>query len=306
MVLVMVAVGLAWVGGCGDDQGDVESAGSSEGVDDELVVMTVNYPLAYFAERVGGAQVKVGFPGPADADPAFWNPPAAAIAEYQAADMILINGATYAKWLDKVTLPAGKLVDTSAGFADRYITVADAVTHAHGPGGEHAHAGTAFTTWLDFSQAAAQARAISDAFATRQPQHASAFRSNFAALEAELLAIDGELTALVAGQEDRPLMASHPVYQYLARRYGMNLQSVLWEPEVVPSEAQWEALRQRLAEHPARWMIWEGEPAEESLQRLEDMGVSSLVFAPCATRPPQGDFLAVMRANIEALAAAFD
>ncbi|RLA05886.1 MAG: zinc ABC transporter substrate-binding protein, partial [Gammaproteobacteria bacterium] len=65
--------------------------------------MTVNYPLAYFAERIGGEQVEVGFPVPADVDPAFWSPAADAVAAYQAADVIILNGATYAKWVPKVT-----------------------------------------------------------------------------------------------------------------------------------------------------------------------------------------------------------
>jgi zinc transport system substrate-binding protein len=30
------------------------------------------------------------------------------------------------------------------------------------------------------------------------------------------------------------LLASHPVYQYLARRYGLNLRSLVWETDEVP------------------------------------------------------------------------
>jgi hypothetical protein len=39
-----------------------------------LNVYVVNYPLKYFAERIGGEHVKVEFPAPADVDPAYWNP----------------------------------------------------------------------------------------------------------------------------------------------------------------------------------------------------------------------------------------
>jgi zinc transport system substrate-binding protein len=52
-------------------------------------------------------------------------------------------------------------------------------------------------------------------------------------------------------------------------------------------------------------MIWEGEPAAESVRRLEEIGLGSLVFDPCATTPADGDFLSVMRANVAALAEAF-
>jgi zinc transport system substrate-binding protein len=268
-------------------------------------VAAVNYPLAYFAGRIGGDLVDVVFPVPGDVDPAFWNPSSGDVAVFQAADLILLNGATYTKWVPKVTLSASKMLDTSASFADRYITIEGAATHAHGPGGEHAHTGTAFTTWLDFTQAAAQAEAIRAAFTARRPQHAASFAANFAALEKDLLDIDGQLTAMTAEKGNRPIVASHPVYQYLARRHDLNLESVMWEPEVVPQGSLWRELADGLEAHPAAWMIWEGEPAAESVRRLEDMGVHSLVFEPCMNKPETGDFMSVMRANIKALGVAY-
>jgi zinc transport system substrate-binding protein len=57
----------------------------------------------------------------------------------------------------------------------------------------------------------------------------------------------------------RPLLGSHPVYQYLARRYGLSLVELHWEPEVVPDEAALGDLKEILAEHPAAVMLWEGE-----------------------------------------------
>ena len=53
--------------------------------------------------------------------------------------------------------------------------------------------------------------------------------------------------------------------------------------------------------HPAKWMIWEGEPAEESVTKLRQNGINSLVFNPTANRPAQGDFLSVMDANVKQL-----
>ena len=39
--------------------------------------------------------------------------------------------------------------------------------------------------------------------------------------------------------------------------------------------------------------------------KLKSIGVESLVFYPCGNVPAQGDFLAVMRANVENLRKAF-
>ena len=65
--------------------------------EDKLVVYTVNYPLQYFAQRVAGEQAEVILPMPADIDPVFWQPAAKDIVGFQQADIILLNGAGYAK-----------------------------------------------------------------------------------------------------------------------------------------------------------------------------------------------------------------
>lgn len=268
-------------------------------------VYVVNYPLQYFAERIAGDRVKVVFPAPADEDPAFWKPDLDAIAAYQAADLILINGAGYAKWLKTVSLPKSKMIDSSRRFQADYIAVEDTGVHSHGPTGEHSHAGTAFTTWLDSRQAAQQAQAVMEALSRLLPEHQEAFRQRYAALERDLLALDARLDAIVAQRRAQPLLASHPVYQYLARRHGLNLQSVLWEPEVMPDDAQWEELQSVLQGHAAAWMLWEGDPLPASVQKLQTLGVRSLVFDPCGNTPEQGDFLTVMQQNAARLEQAF-
>ena len=57
--------------------------------EDKLQIYAVNYPLAYFAERVAGDLADVTFPAPPGADPAFWMPDADTIADYQAAGLSL-------------------------------------------------------------------------------------------------------------------------------------------------------------------------------------------------------------------------
>ena len=128
--------------------------------DSPLNVYVVNYPLKYFAERIGGPHVKVTLPVPAGEDPVYWTPEIAEISAYQQADLILLNGAGYAKWVSKVSLPRAKTVDTSRGFKDKYITVKETMTHSHGAEGEQAHEGLAFTTWLDLSLVAKQAETV--------------------------------------------------------------------------------------------------------------------------------------------------
>jgi zinc transport system substrate-binding protein len=265
------------------------------------VVYTDNYPLAYFAGRIGGPEVKVVFPGPGDEDPAFWQPDAGMVSAYQSADLILLNGATYAKWAAKASLPESRVVDTSAGFSDRYIEVKEGTSHSHGGEGEHSHGGIAFTTWMDFQQALLQADAIREAFQKLRPEQMELFALNFDQLKTDLLALDAAMTAAAAKAGQEPLVASHPVYQYWARRYKLNVEAVLWEPETVPTDAQMEELKALLSEHPAKRMIWEGDPAAESVEKLKALGISSVVIDPCGNVPDEGTWLDVMKKNVSTL-----
>lgn len=265
-------------------------------------VYVANYPLQYFATRLAGDVVDVHFPATAGEDPAFWQPDDATIARYQAADLILMNGASYSKWVETTTLPDEKVVSTSSSFSDRFIEIEDAITHSHGPGGEHSHSGTAFTTWLDFSQAIQQARAVAQAIEPLVPKDkAGSIRKHLDELTAELQSLDNRLLNLGKLLQGKALVASHPVYQYLARRYQLDLHAVHWEPETVPDDKAMEELRALLQKHPTQWMIWEDTPAPESVQKLQVLQVRSLVFNPCGKAPQQGAFMTVMKANVKAL-----
>ncbi|MDD5035538.1 MAG: metal ABC transporter substrate-binding protein [Methylococcaceae bacterium] len=270
----------------------------------KLKIIASHYPLAYFAERIGGNRVVVNQPSPPGEDPAFWKPNAKAVGDMQKADLILLNGADYEKWLPRVSLSKFKLADTSATFRNEFIRIENAVTHSHGPGGMHSHEGTAFTTWLDFGQAGKQADATAQAMIRKRPELKTLFLENLKTLQADLAGLDAELKAIAALKPGLALFASHPVYQYLARRYGLNLKSVHWEPNEMPGKEEWEELQKSLAAHPARWMIWEDRPDPEIADKLQSLGLKSLVFSPCANRPESGDFLEVMKENLENLRSA--
>ncbi len=270
------------------------------------VVYAVNYPVYYFATRIAGDAADVRFAAPADIDPAFWQPEPHDIEAMQQADRILANGADYARWLSYVTLPQGRVVNTSAAFQDRYLETHEAVTHGHGPKGEHSHTGTGFTTWIDLSQAALQAEAVYEAFLEARISTPDALRKNFSDLRDELLELDGQIMDATKRVRGQPILTSHPVYHYFARRYLLDIRSVLWEPGAAPSGTMWRELETLQKDHPAEWMIWEGDPLAGSVERLQVLGVRSVVFDPCSNRPEKGDFMSVMRRNVSHLQGAFN
>ncbi len=272
--------------------------------EEKTVVQSVNYPLHYFATRLaaGTESFDLHYLVDPEVDPAFWKPEDAALVALQKADLILLNGATYEKWKKTVSLPSSKQLDTSKSFAKRYLKT-EGKTHRHGDGSVHSHAGTAFTTWIDFSQAGEQAAAIAVRFQALQPGAKDQIEANLVALKSDLDALDAAMKAFGEKWGEQPLVASHPIYQYLARAYGLKIEAIEWEPEMTLRDKDLAALKKILARHPAKWMIWEDSPTAENIAALDAIGVQSVVFSPCANRPDEGDWLAVMKANLENLEA---
>lgn len=286
-------------------QEEAPEGAASDAAEAPLVVAVTNAPLGYIAERIGGASVAVTAPYPFEGDPAFWEPDETALLAFANADLVLLNGAGFEPWTAWASLPVGRSVDTSAGYADRLIADEEAVVHVHGPEGAHGHGATAFTTWLDGDLARRQARAVRDALARRRPGDAAGFDARLELLDGELGHLHARIGAEFARLGGAPLLASHPVYQYLARHHRLDLRSVHWEPGVMPAPEEWAAFDALRAEHPASIMLWEGPPAPEAAAALAERGVRVLLFDPAGGGDPVG-WMTRLRDNLERLDALAD
>ncbi|MBT8467744.1 MAG: metal ABC transporter substrate-binding protein [Deltaproteobacteria bacterium] len=268
---------------------------------DLFSIYTVNYPLSYFAERMAPTDARVVLPVLPGTDPAFWKPSADVVREYQAASLILLNGAGYAGWTRYATLPQATMVVTADGCRDAYLRTQQGVQHQHGPEGTHAHAELAFTTWLDLRLAACQSGRIRDALIERMPTAKDDISAEFKALERDLLDLDERLRAVGKAVGEQPLLASHPVYQYLADAYGLSIQSLHLEPDQALSDDDWKEVDAVLKQHRAKWMLWEAPPLEATEAGLLERGVTVIVFDPAGQSPSGGDFLSVMKDNVARL-----
>jgi len=267
------------------------------------LVVAGNYPLYFFAEQISDGSLDVVLPQ-IDGDPAMWRPGPEDIALLQRADRVLLNGAGYESWLDWVTLPTDRLVDTSASFHDQLIQLEHETVHKHGPAGEHSHNGNAFTVWLDPQLAIAQARSVEQALSDLAPEHRDSHQQNLAQLQRRLEELDEQQQRAFEPLSQQPLLFSHPVYQYLERRYGLDGYSLHWEPGEEPGDKAWIDFGNALRDHPAQIMIWEDAPLPTTAIRLEAMGLTVIPYRPAANRPEAGDYFDVMAINLANLAVA--
>jgi zinc transport system substrate-binding protein len=154
---------------------------------------------------------------------------------------------------------------------------------------------------LDPTLAQAQARTIRDALMKLMPEGRADFTRNHDALTLALVALDQRFISITAPLEDRPLLYSHPVYQYFDSRYGLSGRALHLEPDQTVTRAQWLELRDVLAEHPATIMLWEAPPLDATKAQLEELGIEVVVFEPAGKRPDGLDFMQRQQANADNL-----
>ncbi len=156
----------------------------------------------------------------------------------RAARLIVMSGAGYEPWKDRVSLPDSRVVDSSEGFRDELIRIPDAVTHQHGPDGKHSHAGFVSALWLDPVLAAAQLTELEKSLAALRPDQKHQVTTETARMKAGLESLNRELDSL-RGQIDpsRMILASDSAgVSYLARRLGCELKYLHWESPDAPTD----------------------------------------------------------------------
>ncbi|MGI9530155.1 metal ABC transporter substrate-binding protein [Lutimonas sp.] len=265
------------------------------------VVISVNYPLHYFAERIGGEYIEMSYIIPKNVDPAHWEPAETELQAYQKADVVLSYGGNYAQWMTKVSLPSSRIIDISASIEEFLIPLQGGVTHSHGPDGEHHHDGYAMTTWLDFNLNLQQAEAVYLGLLRHLPEKESELTANLNKLKIDLKELHDKMLSAATGLRGKIILGSHPVYQYLSKGYDLNMNSVHFEPNEIPDSHQWEGLTKLVSTSKPNLMLWEFAPRDETQTQLESMGIEIAVFKLCSNKPDDGDFLTVMNENIDLL-----
>lgn len=305
--LLALSLGLTTtLGILGCKQENPAAPASAEASVAEEAVLTSFYPTAYFARRIAGGLVTVDCPVPEGEDPIFWQPPRPALERYQGARLIVLNGAEFEKWASTASLPASRVVRSAEGFRDRYVTFDTGITHSHGPAGEHSHEGIDGHTWLDPINAIEQSRAIAEGMKRAWPEHAQAFDANLALLVSDLTALDASFKALTPKLEGVRLIASHPAYNYLAKRYGWSITNLDLDPEAGLTAEAMEEIAEAIGSHEGQAvLLWESAPSESGFEAP----CPSIVFSPAelaatGSNEPEEDYLDIMRGNLSRLESA--
>ena len=204
---------------------------SNSTADKKPVVVVTSQPLFEVADLLAGDHIEVHKITPDNIASRNWKPQKEDVTRLQNADLILISGAGYEPWKDRVSLPGSRLKDTAAGYYSRFIRIPDAVTHQHGPEGKHAHPGTVWATWLDPELAESQCTRIADLFAELRPgasNEISAAATKIKTQLAKTQTLAAEISAQSSAQRIN-VVGDSPHYHYLTSKLGWEFQYVHWD-----------------------------------------------------------------------------
>ena len=114
--------------------------------------------------------------------------------------------------------------------------------------------------WLDPENAKAIVRIARARLSALDPANAERYRSNAAALERRLDALDAGLRQRLAAVRGLPFVVFHDAYQYFDRRYGLSaIGSITVSPEHLPGAQRIQAIHAKVARVGARCVFSEPE-----------------------------------------------
>lgn len=155
-------------------------------------------------------------------------------------------------------------------------------TQEHGPIDPH--------LWLDPTNLMVYTRDLAATLAKLDPEHAQLYQANSAKVLAALKSLDARLKTDLAPIKDKPIMVFHDAYQYLSKRYGLNVVgTVLLNPEVMPSVARVLEIQQTLKSKQVQCIFTEPQFKPAIVERLvTGTSVHTGILDPLGAPTPVG------------------
>ena len=114
---------------------------------------------------------------------------------------------------------------------------------------DHGHGEFDMHVWLDPQNAAALVHEIARVLSEVDPDNATAYEANAAALRDRLGELTTELTAELEPVKDKPFVVFHDAYQYFEARFGLKAAgSITVNPDVMPGAERMREIQTRVRE----------------------------------------------------------
>ena len=260
----------------------------------KMVVAASIAPLADFSRQVGGDRVKVELLVPPGSNPHTYQIQPSQMEMLSGASVLVLNGIGLEFWaknvIDAADNPKLIVVRTADG-----LPVLD---HTEGEGG-NPH------VWVDPIDAIHQVNVIRDAFIKADPAHAAEYKANASRYVSKLRQLDTYIRSQVAGFKSRSFVTFHPTWVYFAHRYALDEAAIIESsPGKEPSPADVRHAIDAARKLGVKAIFAEPQVYPKAADVVAEEVGARVVMLDAFGKPPSYDYIAMMRANIRAMAEA--
>lgn len=267
-----------------------------------LKVAASIYPLAFFAEQIGGDLVTVNLLVPTGLEPHDFEPSPSDLRALYEADLIVFNGAGLEPWLEDLEqelMAEGVEIFEAVSLLDMLPAGEDA---------EDEHEEMDPHVWLDPIRAQMIILSLVNTLAILDPENTETYMNNAKVLTGELSRMDEDFRSALEQCSEREFVVSHAAFAYLANRYGLEMIAISGiSSHDEPSLKHLETIASTMNEHGLSFIYME--PLYESpFARTigEETGAELLVLNPIEGLTELDvedgrDYFDLMRENFENL-----
>jgi zinc/manganese transport system substrate-binding protein len=239
---------------------------NSHAADGKLNVVAAENFYGDIARQVGGDDVAVAsIMSNPDQDPHLFETTPGVVKQIADAQIVILNGADYDPWMDKLLKASPKAGRTA-------IVVADLVGKK---AGENPH------LWYDPGTMPAAAKALAEAFAKADPAHKDGYAARLKSFLASLKPINEKIAAIRGKFAGTTVTASEPVFGYMAGALGLKMRNERFQLSIMndtePSARDVAAFQNDLKNHKVRIMFYNKQTSNKAVQTLVDLAHASKI-----------------------------
>ena len=253
-------------------------AGPAPAAGDKVAVVAAENIYGDVAAQIGGGHVAVTslISNPSQ-DPHLFEATPSAVRAIADARIVILNGADYDPWLEKLI--------KSAPNPQRAVVSAAAVM-GRKPG-DNPH------LWYDPATLPRVAEAIAATLTAADPAHAADYAANLATLTASFKRIDARVSALGARYKGVPVTATEPVFGPMAQAIGLTMRNERFQLAMMndtePTAHDLAEIERDLKEKRVKLLIYNSQVSELMSTRLRALAAASKIpVVPVTETLPAG------------------
>jgi zinc transport system substrate-binding protein len=233
----------------------------------KLKVVASFYPLAFFAQEIGGEEVTVRQLIPDNLEVHTWQPSFADILAVDEADVIIYNGASLDHWFEDDILP---IIDSSDKIIVETTDGVQLLETEPENADEHEELYDPHT-WISPFIAKQQAQKIYEALIQKDPAHEDYYTERWQNLKTRFEELDNKYLTGLSTRNKEEIFVAHSAFGYLAERYGFKQYGVIGiSADEQPSASVYANLVEMMVEHEIYVVYVDPVYSDESAQTLKN------------------------------------